>query len=60
MQLEVAIQVIKTAQQADFAAQLPIKRLLQRLEMARSGLQLRDDQEIPIERWKQVIEDMGI
>lgn len=55
-----AIEVIKTAQQAEFAAQLPIKRLLQRLEMARSSADLGDGQEIPLERWKQVIQDMGI
>mmetsp|Transcript_17599 Transcript_17599/g.52878 ORF Transcript_17599/g.52878 Transcript_17599/m.52878 type:complete len:742 (+) Transcript_17599:405-2630(+) len=59
-ELDMAIEVIKTAQQAEFAAQLPIKRLLQRLEMARSSADLGDGQEIPLERWKQVIQDMGI
>lgn len=60
VQMDLAIAVIKTAQQAEFAVQMSIKRLLQRLEMARSISDIRPGEQIPVERWQQVLQDMGV
>lgn len=58
--MDLAVAVIKSAQQAEFAVQMPIKRLLQRLEMTRSISDVSTKQQISVERWQQVLQDMGI
>lgn len=64
VQVEEALATILGASRNEFAAEVPIKRLLLLLEMARQGLAGGDEPqvavtEITLERWTEVIRDLA-
>ena len=60
LQLELATAVIMSAAKGGtFAAEMPIKRLLMLLELARQGGAGQQADVIDLERWRQVIQDLA-
>jgi hypothetical protein len=62
IQVDMALMALLSASNNSFAAELPIKRLLLLLEMARQSTAGADEPHtsvIPIERWTQVIQDLA-
>ena len=61
-QVEMALATVLSASSNEFAAEIPIKRLLLLLEMARHGQSSNEpmaNNQITLERWTEVIRDLA-
>jgi vesicle-fusing ATPase len=59
-EMELAMAVVMSASQSGtFAAEMPVKRLLMLLELARQGGSAHHPGGVDVERWKQVIQDLA-